>query len=1011
MRRFLIVVCALLVIFNKKVWAQSQTVNNGQSTTSVSFSGCVYNWVNDTPGIGLPASGTGDIGSFTAVNNGSAAVTAKITATPATAVNAYIPNSNNPGVVSVINTSSNAVTATIDVGNNPTAVSVSPDGSRVYIANTSSNNVSVINSSTNVVVATVTVGNFPSCISVSYDGSKVFVGNVNDGTVSVISTASNTLIATIPGFTQPAALVASSTGNLLYVINGSSAISVVNTVSNTIIKNITVGFSPWKIAVSPDGTTVYVTNLSNNSVSVINAASNTVITAIPVDMTPEGITVSPDGKLLYVGCFGSSTVDVINTSTNTVIKQITASSPQGLSVTPDGKTLYVVNNTSPGTVSAYSTATSTLAATVKTTNYPSSFGNFIGGMACARIQFTITVNPASAATATVTAGPVTGAITACAGTASASPQIQQFTVSGSNLTDNITATAPTNFEVSLSQAAGYGPSVTIPQTGGTVANAIVYVRSSASATTGNITGNVMLTSETATQNVAVSGIVNALPTISPVGPQLFNNGNTTTAINFSGTGNTFTWTNDTPGIGLAASGTGNIAPFTALNTGASPITANITVNLTNIPYAYVTNFLTGSISVVDILTNTVIKSIAVGSNPGALSETPDGKFIYVANSGSNTVSVISTATNAIVATINVGKKPDGVEVSPDGSSIYVANALSNTVSVISTSNNTVTSTFIVGGYPEGIVFSPNGAIAYVTNVYGNSVSVVNTTNGNIITTISVGESPQGITISPDGGLVYVACTLVNSVSVINTSTNAVIAQIGMPEPGTLALSPDNKWLYVTNPSVNTISIVSVQTNAVIKTIPVGINPNSVAPTVDGTKLYVANFGSNNISVIEIATDATVATIPMSGPDSINNFIALNTNCSGQPITFTITVNPTPIITVGQPTGTITACQGTASASPNIQQFTVSGNNLSADITLAAPVDFEISLNSASGYASNLTLAQTAGAVNNTVIYVRSAASAPAQPLSEVVTIASTGANSQFEQVSGTVNPGTNCRPC
>ncbi len=40
---------------------------------------------------------------------------------------------------------------------------------------------------------------------------------------------------------------------------------------------------------------------------------------------------------------------------------------------------------------------------------------------------------------------------------------------------------------------------------------------------------------------------------------------------------TFNWTNDTPSIGLAASGSGNITAFTAVNTGSSPTIATITV--------------------------------------------------------------------------------------------------------------------------------------------------------------------------------------------------------------------------------------------------------------------------------------------------------------------------------------------------------------------------------------------------------------------------------------------------
>ena len=59
------------------------------------------------------------------------------------------------------------------------------------------------------------------------------------------------------------------------------------------------------------------------------------------------------------------------------------------------------------------------------------------------------------------------------------------------------------------------------------------------------------------------------------------NNDTTLPVTFT-TDNTggvtsYTWTNDTPGIGLAASGDDNIDAFVAVNTGTLPVTATITV--------------------------------------------------------------------------------------------------------------------------------------------------------------------------------------------------------------------------------------------------------------------------------------------------------------------------------------------------------------------------------------------------------------------------------------------------
>ncbi|MEV6841793.1 hypothetical protein AB0N17_46790, partial [Streptomyces sp. NPDC051133] len=52
----------------------------------------------------------------------------------------------------------------------------------------------------------------------------------------------------------------------------------------------------------------------------------------------------------------------------------------------------------------------------------------------------------------------------------------------------------------------------------------------------------------------------------------------------------------------------------------------------------------------------------------------NGTFAYVTNSISSTVSVIDTATNTVTATVPVGNFPNFVAVSQDGSHVYVTNA-------------------------------------------------------------------------------------------------------------------------------------------------------------------------------------------------------------------------------------------------------------------------------------------------------------------------------------------------
>src|ERR1017187_4935941 len=108
--------------------------------------------------------------------------------------------------------------------------------------------------------------------------------------------------------------------------------------------------------------------------------------------------------------------------------------------------------------------------------------------------------------------------------------------------------------------------------------------------------------------------------------------------------------------------------------------------------AYIPNEGEGTVSVINVATNTVTATITVGNYPYGVSVSPDGTRVYVTNAMDGTVSVINTATNGVLATIPVGYWPDYLAVSPDGSTVYASNLSSNDVSVIRTSDNTVTAT-------------------------------------------------------------------------------------------------------------------------------------------------------------------------------------------------------------------------------------------------------------------------------------------------------------------------------
>lgn len=856
---FLLLFCAL-----PKTEAQTQTVVNGSPTTAVNFpsGGCVYNWTNNTPGIGLPASGTGNISSFTAVNTGSTPVTATITATPAPAGFAYIANSAS-GTVSVINIATNLVVATITVGSEPSPISVSPDGSEVYVGNFGSGNVSVIDTKTNTVIATIDAISEPGGVAVSPDGTKVYVTSENPGmvplpgTVSVINTNTNTLSTTITVGADPVGVTFSPDGNMAYVVNtNSNNVSVINTNSNTVVAVISVGHSPIDAAASPDGKFVYISNSFQGAVgtvSVINTATNTIVANITVGSNPYGLTFSPDGTKLYVSNNGSNTISVINTITNTVVAEITTpvdSSPTGISTSSDGNWLYAVGHIFDN-VFVINTITNSIINTVPVGANPVSLGNFVtAGISCGGqpITFTITVNPTPAIPPTITSSTATGNISACAGMASTSPNIQQFTVSGSNLTSDITATAPTGFELSFTPGGGFQSTLAIIQTGGTATNTTVYVRSTAADPAGNVSGNVVLSSAGAQdQTVGVSGIVNALPTVNTINSQIVTNGIGTTAINFTGTANTFNWANDTPGIGLAASGTGNINSFTAINTGSTPITATITVTpstsggggCTGTPIIFTIIVNPTATSPPIIITGTATGNIsACVGEPSAL---PDIQQITV-NGVNLTSDVTVTAPADFEVSLSTGSGyGSNITLAQTGGTIgnviYVRSAASDPAGNIS-GNVTLTST---GAVSQNVavsgIINALPIVNAVTNqsvVNGNSTAAINFTGTGSIFSWTNDTPGMGLAASGTGNIVpFIA---------INTGNTPVIA--------TITVTPLGSESQACNGTPITFTITVNPTGVVLPAI---VIPNTFTPNGDGindvwTITALANYPQCTVAI-------------------------------------------------------------------------------------------------------------------------------------------------------------------
>ena len=110
----------------------------------------------------------------------------------------------------------------------------------------------------------------------------------------------------------------------------------------------------------------------------------------------------------------------------------------------------------------------------------------------------------------------------------------------------------------------------------------------------------------------------------------------------------------------------------------------------------------------------------------------------------------------------------------------------------------------------------------------------------------------------------------------------------------------------------------------------------------------------------------------------------------------------PTISLG---GTIASLDYYENNGPSSEgDFSVSGSNLTNDITVSVSSNFEISLTSGSGFASTLTVSQTSGTAEATTIYVRLSSGLSPETYEGVVTASSNGATDSTLSISGIVSP-------
>lgn len=144
-------------------------------------------------------------------------------------------------------------------------------------------------------------------------------------------------------------------------------------------------------------------------------------------------------------------------------------------------------------------------------------------------------------------------------------------------------------------------------------------------------------------------------------------------------------------------------------------------------------------------------SLPLISNGFAIHDT----LLYVSTRDVGTVTVLNLKTNTFLDTIPIGGAPQGIVVSPDGTELYVANE-NATLQFWNIPGDSPDGSVALAGRGFGLARHPTTGRLYVTTLEGGQVHVVDPTTRTIVKSYPVGGVVRRIAFTASGDLAIVA---------------------------------------------------------------------------------------------------------------------------------------------------------------------------------------------------------------------------------------------------------------
>lgn len=565
-----------------------------------------------------------------------------------------------------------------------------------------------INASRNAMVGGFSAGSVLGSLAFEPGSDMLWVANPYSNSVVEVNGTTDTVVAQVSAGQGPAAVAYDAGDHRLFVAdsgnytNRGENVTVIDTQTDRVTSVLRVGTDPNALVYLPTVGQLYVSNFLSSNITVINASTLAIRATIPVGSQPLPVFYDSVNKDLYVPTTSGSNVTVVDPLSDTIVSAIALSGgyPAGLALNPSNDRLFVLGGTE--------------VAVIDGTNQ----------------SVVAKVSVATLAAYGIVYDPVAGDVYVAAGTDN-----DVKVLDGTN--GSVLATIPSYY---TADGVAFDPE-----------SGDVYVADQGSSTISVI--NPSIRAAVATLDVAPN------PFLSTGGPA-----------------------NGTVFVGAACSG-----GLAELNGTTGRIQSCLTIpgRVAGLTYdsqngrLYVSDG-NSNVSVVDPTTGAVLDRIDEGNRPywagpWVMALDPNNDTLFVPNYDWGNVSVVNLATDTIVRTIPAGPQPEVATYDPVDGSMWVSEF--NSPGSIDRFNATTYASLpriSVPSYPEGLLYDPNSREVYVADSGAAEVSVLDAANGSLVATIPVGTNDYSLGLDPSADVILCANAGSNNVTLIDGTTHTVL---------------------------------------------------------------------------------------------------------------------------------------------------------------------------------------------------------------------------------------------